>query len=191
RAAAADGRGRLRLLREGSLGDVLLRRRHRSRHRPGHRTRQPLPALRPRRVRPGPGHARQAPAHPRLSPHAAITTTLCVRAAMAAPAGRRNCGDNWGMTTSGLPLGREVEYPRWYDAGLLFAIPRSEGRAALGLGAELPFTGHDRWHAYELSWLDPRGKPVVATATFVVPADSPNLVESKSFKLYLNSFNAM
>ena len=95
------------------------------------------------------------------------------------------------MTTSGLPLGREVEYPRGYDAGLLFAIPRSEGRAALGLGAELPFTGHDRWHAYELSWLDPRGKPVVATATFVVPADSPNLVESKSFKLYLNSFNAM
>ena len=54
----------------------------------------------------------------------------------------------------------------------------------------LPFVGHDRWHAYELSWLDARGKPIVRTATFTVPADSPNLVESKSLKLYLNSFNA-
>lgn len=95
------------------------------------------------------------------------------------------------MTDPGLPLGRTVEYPRHYDAGLLFAIPRSEGRGALGLGdGPLPFVGHDRWHAYELSWLDGRGRPVAATATFVVPADSPYLVESKSLKLYLNSFNA-
>jgi 7-cyano-7-deazaguanine reductase len=54
----------------------------------------------------------------------------------------------------------------------------------------LPFVGHDRWHAYELSWLDARGKPVVATATLTVPADSPQLIESKSLKLYLNSLNA-
>ena len=87
-------------------------------------------------------------------------------------------------------LGRAVDYPRHYDASLLFPIARSVGRSALSLDAALPFIGHDRWHAYELSWLDVRGKPVVETATFTVPADSPHLVESKSLKLYLNSFNA-
>ena len=95
------------------------------------------------------------------------------------------------MTSQDLPLGRHVEYPSAYDASLLFPIARSAGRRALGLrDGPLPFVGHDRWHAYELSWLDPRGKPMVATATMLVPADSPNLVESKSLKLYLNSFNA-
>ena len=88
-------------------------------------------------------------------------------------------------------LGRHIDYPREYDASLLFPIARSLGRDALGISANaLPFAGIDRWHAYELSWLDARGKPRVATATFEVPADSPNLVESKSLKLYLNSFNA-
>ena len=88
-------------------------------------------------------------------------------------------------------LGRHVDYPREYDASLLFPIARSLGRDAIGIDANnLPFAGFDRWHAYELSWLDARGKPRVATATFEVPADSPNLVESKSLKLYLNSFNA-
>lgn len=92
--------------------------------------------------------------------------------------------------TSELLLGREVAYPRAYDPSLLFPIPRAQGRAALGLGdGALPFAGHDRWHAYELSWLDGRGRPVVETATFLVPAGSPNLVESKSLKLYLNSLN--
>ena len=92
---------------------------------------------------------------------------------------------------SDLPLGRHVDYPREYDASLLFPIPRAHGRAALGLGDgdELPFIGTDRWHAYEVSWLDARGKPVVATLNFSVPADTPRLVESKSLKLYLNSFN--
>lgn len=95
------------------------------------------------------------------------------------------------MTRTDLPLGRSVDYPRHYDAGLLFPIARSEGRAALGLAeGVLPFIGHDRWHAYEVSWVDAGGKPLVATATFVVPADSPHLVESKSLKLYLNAFNA-
>jgi len=50
----------------------------------------------------------------------------------------------------------------------------------------LPFMGYDRWQAYELGWLDGRGKPVVATATITVPATSPHLIESKSLKLYLN-----
>ena len=87
-------------------------------------------------------------------------------------------------------LGRQVEYPNQYDADLLFAIPRAAGRAALALDADaLPFIGADRWHAYELSWLDRRGKPCVATARFELPATTPNLVESKSIKLYLNAFN--
>lgn len=98
--------------------------------------------------------------------------------------------DNAVMSTHDLPLGRAVEYPRDYDPGLLFSIARSVGRDALALDSVLPFIGFDRWHAYELSWLDARGKPVVATATITVPADSPNLIESKSLKLYLNSFNA-
>lgn len=87
-------------------------------------------------------------------------------------------------------LGREVAYPRHYDPTLLFPIPRAAARTELGLDATLPFAGHDRWHAYELSWLDANGKPVVDTATLTVPATSPNLVESKSLKLYLNSYNA-
>ena len=89
------------------------------------------------------------------------------------------------------PLGARSDYPRGYDASLLFPIARSLGRAELGLGdaASLPFRGVDLWNAYELSWLDERGKPQVALGQFRVPAQSPNLVESKSFKLYLNGFN--
>jgi 7-cyano-7-deazaguanine reductase len=94
------------------------------------------------------------------------------------------------MNPHGLPLGRTVEYPRAYDASLLYPIERAPGRRELGLDAgALPFIGCDRWHAYELGWLDAHGKPCVATATFTVPAESPHLVESKSLKLYLNSFN--
>jgi len=94
------------------------------------------------------------------------------------------------MTTQDLPLVRHVDYPREYDASLLFPIPRALGRGHIGIGEALPFTGIDRWHAYELSWLDPHGRPRIATATFEVPAESPFLIESKSLKLYLNSFNA-
>jgi len=95
------------------------------------------------------------------------------------------------MSLSDAPLGHHVAYPAEYDPSLLFAIPRAGNRAALGLqaGSALPFHGADIWTAYELSWLNARGKPQVAMAVFTVPADSPNLVESKSFKLYLNSFN--
>ena len=95
------------------------------------------------------------------------------------------------MSIEHSPLGREVAYPSAYDAGLLHPIPRRHGRTSIGIGgAALPFVGHDRWHAYELSWLDGQGKPRVATASLQVPADSPNLIESKSLKLYLNSLNA-
>ena len=94
-------------------------------------------------------------------------------------------------TTANSPLGRETAYPEQYDPSLLYPIPRAPARAQLGIASDsLPFIGIDRWQAFELSWLDPRGKPQVATATLQVPADSPNLVESKSLKLYLNSFNA-
>ncbi|MFG6667946.1 NADPH-dependent 7-cyano-7-deazaguanine reductase QueF [Halomonas sp. HNIBRBA4712] len=88
------------------------------------------------------------------------------------------------------PLGRDSAYPEQYDASLLFAIPRAANRAPLGIeqGA-LPFIGEDEWHAFELSWLGARGKPEVAVARFTLPASSPNLIESKSWKLYLNSFN--
>lgn len=88
-------------------------------------------------------------------------------------------------------LGREVQYPSHYDPSLLFPIPRQGARAEMGItGVPLPFVGHDRWHLYELSWLDARGKPCVATATLTVPCDSAYLIESKSLKLYLNSLNA-
>ncbi|MGN6457176.1 MAG: NADPH-dependent 7-cyano-7-deazaguanine reductase QueF [Achromobacter mucicolens] len=94
------------------------------------------------------------------------------------------------MTLSHGPLGQSVAYASQYDPSLLFPIARSHNRAALNLNdGNLPFTGVDLWNAYELSWLDAKGKPRVAMATFSVPADSPNIIESKSFKLYLNSFN--
>lgn len=90
--------------------------------------------------------------------------------------------------TDAIPLGRDVPYPEQYSPELLYAVPRSEHRARLGLGAELPFHGTDIWNAWELSWLDPQGMPQYATAEIRVPFDSPNIVESKSLKLYLNSF---
>lgn len=88
------------------------------------------------------------------------------------------------------PLGKATEYQSHYAPELLYPIPRQLKRSELGLtDAALPFVGEDLWNAYELSWLNAKGKPVVAIGTFRVPADSPNLIESKSFKLYLNSFN--
>lgn len=87
------------------------------------------------------------------------------------------------------PLGKASTYQTQYDPSLLFAIPRQDKRDELGLSGALPFFGVDIWNAYELSWLNMRGKPQVAMAKLVVPADSPNIIESKSFKLYLNSFN--
>lgn len=86
-------------------------------------------------------------------------------------------------------LGRHSDYVDTYSPDVLFPVPRREARAGLGLAeGPLPFQGVDVWHAYELSWLDGRGKPHVAMAEFRVPCDSDNIIESKSFKLYLNSF---
>lgn len=88
------------------------------------------------------------------------------------------------------PLGKPASYQAEYAPDLLFPIARQGKRDELGLGSgTLPFFGFDIWNAYELSWLNLRGKPQVAIATITVPADSPNIIESKSFKLYLNSFN--
>jgi 7-cyano-7-deazaguanine reductase len=87
------------------------------------------------------------------------------------------------------PLGKNSAYRTDYAPELLFPIPRVGKRDELGLSGTLPFFGVDIWNAYELSWLNMRGKPQVAVARFTVPADSPNIIESKSFKLYLNSFN--
>ena len=87
------------------------------------------------------------------------------------------------------PLGKATGYSSQYDPGLLFPIARADKRAELGISGSLPFFGMDVWNAYEVSWLNLRGKPQVAIATLQVPADSPNIVESKSLKLYLNSLN--
>ncbi len=88
------------------------------------------------------------------------------------------------------PLGKSSEYISTYTPSLLFPIPRAAKWAELGLSAEtLPYAGVDFWNCFELSWLLPSGKPVVAIGEFCFAADSPNIVESKSFKLYLNSLN--
>ncbi len=86
-------------------------------------------------------------------------------------------------------LGKATAYADHYDPQLLFPIARAQQRQQLGLGEALPFLGADLWTAYELSWLNPKGKPVVAMARFTVPCESTHLIESKSLKLYLNSFN--
>lgn len=87
------------------------------------------------------------------------------------------------------PLGHKTAYVSSYDANLLFPISRSESRKALGLTESLPFYGQDIWTGYELSWLNSKGKPEVAVAEFSILSDSPFIIESKSFKLYLNSLN--
>ena len=86
-------------------------------------------------------------------------------------------------------LGKASAYGDQYDASLLFPMPRAGKRLEIGVGSAPPFFGADLWVAYELSWLNQRGKPQVALAHFTVPCESPNIIESKSFKLYLNSFN--
>ncbi len=90
----------------------------------------------------------------------------------------------------GTVLGKQTEYVSVYSPSLLCPIPRQQSRRELGINpAALPFRGVDIWTAYEISWLDANGKPEVAVAEFEIPANSPAIIESKSFKLYLNSFN--
>ncbi len=91
------------------------------------------------------------------------------------------------MTDPTLPLGQDTAYPSQYEPDVLFAIVRSESRGRWGPG-ELPFHGTDIWNAWDLTWLGPGGTPVVATAEISIPANSENLIESKSLKLYLGSF---
>ncbi|MFQ2224051.1 NADPH-dependent 7-cyano-7-deazaguanine reductase QueF [Aeromonas enteropelogenes] len=89
----------------------------------------------------------------------------------------------------GLTLGQQSDYISQYTPSLLQPVPRSLNRDDLQLGSDLPFTGCDVWTLYELSWLNVKGKPMVAVGEVTIPATSANLIESKSFKLYLNSFN--
>jgi 7-cyano-7-deazaguanine reductase len=86
-------------------------------------------------------------------------------------------------------LGKSSAYVDQYDASLLFPIPRAAKRGEIGIAGTSPFFGADMWTAFELSWLNLRGKPQVALAHFTIPCESLNIIESKSFKLYLNSFN--
>ena len=86
-------------------------------------------------------------------------------------------------------LGKVSAYIDQYDASLLFPLPRLAKREEIGAAISPPFFGADLWTAYELSWLNLRGKPQVALVQFTIPCETPNLIESKSFKLYLNSFN--
>lgn len=93
-----------------------------------------------------------------------------------------------------LLLGKQTEYKFDYDASLIFPISRAQNRAKLTLpevtvNGDLPFYGVDVWTGFEVSWLNMKGKPHVAIVEFMIPAESTHIVESKSFKLYLNSFN--
>tara|TARA_R110001592_G_scaffold83774_1_gene248091 strand:- start:9023 stop:9850 length:828 start_codon:yes stop_codon:yes gene_type:complete len=86
-------------------------------------------------------------------------------------------------------LGKETDYSQSYNPSILFPLNRQQNRNSLNLSSSLPFHGEDIWTAYELSWLNLKGKPVVSIANFHFPADSVCMIESKSFKLYLNSLN--
>ena len=94
-----------------------------------------------------------------------------------------------GFNLDTLALGKATEYKSTYAPDLLQAVPRSMNRSEIEIAEALPFYGEDVWQGYELSWLNLKGKPVVVLLKCFVPCVSPNLVESKSFKLYLNSFN--
>lgn len=89
-----------------------------------------------------------------------------------------------------IELGKKSEYDATYNPDKLFPIPRAPKRLEIGINPEqLPFCGFDSWNHYEVSWLDHKGKPVVATAGMVYDCHSLNIIESKSLKLYFNSFN--
>lgn len=90
---------------------------------------------------------------------------------------------------AGNPLGENIPSPSKYDPGILYPIPRWPARSLLDIDKKLLMYGIDHWHAYELSWLNDKGKPEVAVGEFFFNGDSENIVESKSLKLYLNSFN--
>ena len=93
------------------------------------------------------------------------------------------------MTPDQSPLGKTTDYVDQYDPSLLFPLPRESKRVEIGITGSVPFLGADLWTAFELSWLNTKGKPQVAIAHITIPCESTHIVESKSFKLYLNSFN--
>ena len=86
-------------------------------------------------------------------------------------------------------LGQQTNYTYQYDPQLLYPIPRHFKRAELGITEPLPFYGVDTWNDYETSWLNAQGKPMVAITEIQIPCTSPNIVESKSLKLYLNALS--
>lgn len=102
---------------------------------------------------------------------------------------QRGAAQNDAPMNDDLPLGRRTAQPRHYDPSALRTIERRTARHEMGIGESLPFSGEDVWNAYELSWLAPGGLPRIGVLTLHVPAESPRIVESKSFKLYLGGFN--
>lgn len=95
------------------------------------------------------------------------------------------------QTERKMVLGQRIDYPDRYAPEVLVPIPRADNRQQLGIvDSGIPFLGADIWTAYELSWLNAKGKPQLAIVNLVVPCETPNLVESKSLKLYLNSFGS-
>ncbi len=98
--------------------------------------------------------------------------------------------EKYSSNASGSALGKETTYDHCYNPNHLYPIPRLDKRKEIGVNVNhLPFTGFDCWNHYELSWLNQKGKPLVATAEIYYHCHSPFIVESKSLKLYLNSFN--
>jgi 7-cyano-7-deazaguanine reductase len=95
----------------------------------------------------------------------------------------------YNMLKETSPLGKTVPYHSSYNRDLLFPIPRQLQRDKCGIPNALPFKGWDIWNGFEIAWLNSKGKPMLGVAEFYVPCTSSNLVESKSFKLYLNSFH--
>src|ERR1043165_3253024 len=93
------------------------------------------------------------------------------------------------MTAENSKLGKQTQYDSHYDASKLFAIARIHKRQEIGIEGSLPFYGFDCWNHYEVSWLNEKGKPIVAVAEIIYDCSTPYLVESKSLKLYFNSFN--
>jgi 7-cyano-7-deazaguanine reductase len=93
------------------------------------------------------------------------------------------------LHADGAPLGKETTYVSIYTPELLFPILRKQKRDEIHVLSPLPFKGYDIWNAYELSWLNDKGKPEIAVAQFIFPCETSHIIESKSFKLYLNSYN--
>jgi 7-cyano-7-deazaguanine reductase len=86
-------------------------------------------------------------------------------------------------------LGKTSAYDSSYNPEKLFPIARQSKRAEIGIEGALPFYGFDLWNHYEVSWLNEKGKPIVALAEILYNCNTPNIIESKSLKLYFNSFN--